>query len=348
MKSFEDDLLASQPVTPALVSTIRLLGEFKGRQDLFAQQAPQVLETLREVAVIQSTESSNRIEGVTAPPQRIQELVADKTTPRNRSEQELAGYRDVLATIHANAEHMPFTTGVVLQLHRDLYQFLPSEGGRWKPVDNTIEERLPDGSTRVRFRPVSAAATPDFMGGLHERFNRAWETEDVDRLLLIPAYVLDFLCVHPFRDGNGRISRLLTLLLLYKAGYQVGRYVSLERIVEQTKESYYDALYASSQGWHEARHSLLPWWEYLLGVDLLGAYREFEERVGTLAAARGAKSEMVRDAIRHLPDRFKYADIERAVPGVSRPTIHRVLGQLRRERRIRCLGPGRDAVWEKT
>lgn len=347
MNSFEPGFLDRQQVTPSLVATIRLLGEYKGKQALHTRQAPQVLEALRDLAVVQSTESSNRIEGITALPERVELLAAQKTTPRDRSEQEIAGYRDVLATIHVNATDMSFTPGLVLQLHRDLYGFVPGEGGRWKPTDNEIMDILPSGARRVRFKPVSAAATAQAMSLLHERFNILWEGGEHDRLLLIPAYVLDFLCVHPFLDGNGRIARLLTLLLLYRAGYEVGRYISLERIVEETKETYYEALLASSQGWHEAEHTLLPWWEYLLGVNLLAAYREFEARVGQVTSARGAKTDMVRTAIEHLPRRFRYADIARACPNVSRPTIHRVLAQLRDAGEVRCVVGGRDAVWEK-
>jgi Fic family protein len=185
------------------------------------------------------------------------------------------------------------------------------------------------------------------MDDLHTRFGAAWQAGDIDPLLLIGAYVLDFLCIHPFTDGNGRMARLLTLLLLYRAGYEVGRYISLEAIVEDHKDGYYDALYASSQGWHEGRHSLTPWWEYLLGVALLGAYGEFERRVGTQTTRRGAKRQLILDAIDRLPKQFRYADLERACPAVSRPTINRVLAELRRKRRIACTKGGRDATWEK-
>lgn len=347
MNSFEPGLISRQPITQNLLRTIRLIGEYKGKQELFKEQSPQVLETLQQAAIIQSTESSNRIEGVEAPLQRIKALVAQKTTPMNRSEQEIAGYRDVLNTIHANYERIPFSTGVVLQLHRDLYQFLPGSGGRWKTDDNDITETHPDGTTIVRFEPVQAFLTPEAMVQLHERFNALWRTEEVEPLLLIPTYILDFLCIHPFRDGNGRMARLLTLLLLYQAGYEVGRYISLEQIVERTKESYYDTLYQSSVGWHDRQHTLLPWWEYLLGV-VLSAYREFEQRVGRVTVSRGAKREIVFSVVARLPNQFQYADVERACPGVSRPTINRALAALRTNGQIRCIKPGRDAVWEKT
>jgi Fic family protein len=259
MLSFEEGFIESQQLNQRLLQTIRLLGEYKGKQELFKQQAPQVLATLRQAAVIQSTESSNRIEGITVPLERIKKLVTEKTTPRDRSEQEIAGYRDVLTTIHTSYTHIPFSTGVILQLHRDLYQFAVNTGGRWKTVDNEISATYPDGTKVVRFRPTPAYATPATMERLQERFNRLWESGEIEPLLLIPTYILDFLCIHPFLDGNGRMARLLTLLLLYKAGYEVGRFISLERIVERTKESYYDdTLYQSSQGWHEGQHNLLP------------------------------------------------------------------------------------------
>ncbi len=347
MQSFETGFIERQPITQNLLRTIRLIGEYKGKQELFKEQSPQVLETLQQAAIIQSTESSNRIEGVEAPLQRIKALVAQKTTPMNRSEQEIAGYRDVLNTIHANYASIAFSTGVVLQLHRDLYQFLPADSGRWKSSDNNITEIRPDGTSVVRFETVLAFLTPGAMTQLHERFNALLKADEVEPLLLIPTYVLDFLCIHPFRDGNGRMARLLTLLLLYQAGYEVGRYISLEQIVERTKESYYDTLYQSSVDWHKRQHTLLPWWEYFLGV-VLSAYREFEQRVGLVTVSRGAKREIVFDVVARLPNQFQYGDVERACPGVSRPTINRALAQMRDSGKIRCIKPGRDAIWEKT
>jgi Fic family protein len=347
MKSFEPGFLERQLITPILLTTIRELGEFKGKQQLYKEQAPQVLRTLLEAAVIQSTESSNRIEGVTAPPERIRQLVAHRTEPRNRSEQEIAGYRDVLQTIHTRHPYVPFRVGVVLQFHRDLYQFQPGMGGRWKTAANEIMETRPDGTTFVRFHTVPPHQTAEAMERLHARFSALWDEGRHDPLLLIPAYVLDFLCIHPFLDGNGRMGRLLTLLLLYHAGYEVGRYISLEHVVEQTRDGYYGALYSSSQGWHQGEHSLLPWWEYFLGVMLRSAYREFERRVGVVATARGAKRDLIYDVIDRLPARFRFADVERACPGISRPTINRALAGLRRAGRIGLSKSGRDATWEK-
>lgn len=347
MKSFEPGFFERQPIPLHLLGTIRLLGEYKGKEELFKQQTPQALETLRQVAVIQSTESSNRIEGIVAPPNRIRQLVQQKTTPRNRSEQEIAGYRDVLNTIHANYPHIPFSPNTVLQLHRDLYQFLPQEGGRWKPTDNEIVELAANGSRIVRFTPVPAHLTAEAMNRLHERFDELWRRGEVDPLLLIASYILDFLCIHPFADGNGRMARLLALLLLYKAGYEVGRYISLERIIEAQKEGYYDTLYMSSQGWHEGRHQLLHWWDYFLGVMLLGAYREFEERMRLVATARGTKTVMVLDMINRMPGDFSISDLRERCPHVGVDLIRRILRQEREAGRLECLGRGPDARWRR-
>ncbi len=347
MQSFEAGFIEQQQITQGLLQTIRTIGEYKGKQELFKEQAPQALETLRQVAIIQSTESSNRIEGITAPLERIKELVASKTTPRDRSEQEIAGYRDVLNTIHASYAHIPFTPGVVQQLHRDLYQFAVGAGGRWKSADNQISETRPDGTKFVRFQPVPAYSTPLAMERLHERFNTFFGSGEIEPLLLISSYVLDFLCIHPFSDGNGRLARLLTLLLLYKAGYEVGRFISLERIVERTKESYYDTLYQSSQGWHQGQHNLLPWWEYFLGVVVLSAYREFEQRVGLVTSVKGAKTAMILDAISNLPVEFSIRDLQERCPTVGIDLIRRILRQERTDGRLECLGRGPDARWRK-
>jgi len=347
VKSFEPGFFERQPIPLRLLGTIRLLGEFKGKEELFKQQTPQALETLRQVAIIQSTESSNRIEGIVAPPDRLRRLVEQKVIPRNRSEQEIAGYRDVLNTIHANYPNIPFTPSMVLQLHRDLYQFLPQEGGRWKPTDNEIVEVAANGSRIVRFTPVPAHLTPEAMNRLHQRFNELWERGEIDPLLLIPTYILDFLCIHPFSDGNGRMARLLALLLLYRAGYEVGRYISLERVIEGQREGYYETLHLSSQGWHEGQHLLLSWWEYFLGVMLLGAYREFEERMTIVATGRGTKTAMILDMINRMAKDFSISDLRERCPHVGVDLIRRILRKERHAGRLECLGRGPDARWRR-
>lgn len=347
MNSFAQGFMESQHISQTLLTTLRELGEYRGKQTLFMRQAPGVLETLRKVAIVRSTESSNRIEGITAPEHRIEAIVAEKTTPQNRSEQEIAGYRDVLNSIHTNAQHMKLVSSLILQLHRDLYQYIPGAGGRWKNVDNVITETFPNGSQHIRFKPLSAFQTPDAVDVLHKQFEIYRGLASVDHLLLIATYVFDFLCIHPFLDGNGRVSRLLTLLLLYQHGYEVGRYISLEQQVEKTREHYYEALNRSSNGWHESKHNLLPWWEYFLGVMMVPAYREFERQVGLVERARGGKRQRVKDTIGRLPIDFTYKDIALACPDISRPTITRALVELREAGEIELIRRGRDAVWRR-
>jgi Fic family protein len=344
MRSFEHGYLLETAISHSLAMTLRGLGEFHGRQVLYSEQSPEVLETLRRVAMIQSVESSNRIEGITVLPERLSELVAEKTTPRDRPEQEVAGYREVLNDIHLHHASLGLSTKLILQWHRTMYRFTGEKRGQWKPRDNAIVEVRPDGRQVVRFRPASTLVTPEFMRRLVDLFDQSLAEGKADPLLLIASFILDFECIHPFMDGNGRIGRLLTLLLLYHAGYEVGRYISLERIVEESKETYYEALRKSSEGWHQARHDLRPWWEYFLGM-LTAAYNEFEARVGTITSARGAKREMVRRAIDRLPDPFTIADLRRACPGISPRTLKRALTELAKDRKIKRVGAGPGAQW---
>lgn len=346
MRSFEHGYLLETPLSHGLLQAMRAIGEFRGRQSLYQEQSPEVLETLRRVAMVQSAESSNRIEGITVAPGRIEPLIAKKVRPRDRSEQEVAGYRDVLATIHVNHQKLRLSTDLIKSWHRDLYRFTGEREGEWKSKDNAILEVLPDGRQIVRFQPVSALAASEFMERLVRLFAQALDERKTDPLLLIATFVFDFECIHPFWDGNGRIGRLLTLLLLYQAGYEVGRYISLERIVEESKETYYEALLNSSQGWHEAKHDLRPWWNYFLGM-LTAAFKEFEGRVGTITSAKGAKREMVRQAIERMIGRFTVGELKRVCPGVSYPTLQRALAELKKQRKIKCLGRGPDAQWER-
>jgi Fic family protein len=325
-------------------ATLRAIGEFRGRQELFYRQAPEVLQGLLEVARIESSESSNRLEGVNVPTDRIRRLVTHQAQPRNRSEQEVAGYRDALALIHDSARNMPFTANVLLQLHGTLYRYMPDPGGKWKPADNDIVERRQDGTARVRFKPVPAHLTPMAVEQLVSTYSVAASRPNLDSLIVVPLGILDFLCIHPFADGNGRVARLLTLMLLYHSGYEVGRYISVERVYEETKESYYETLEASSQGWHEGRHDPNPWLNYFWGV-LLRAYREFEERVGAVPKGKGSKSERVRETVLAKQGPFSISEIEADCPGVSRETVRTVLRQLSREKLISSTGKGRSAKW---
>ena len=325
-------------------ATLRAIGEYRGKQELFYRQAPEVLKGLREIAVIESSESSNRLEGVIVAANRLKALMAQNTTPRDRSEQEVAGYRDALTLIHESAREMPFTPNVILQLHSTLYRFMPTPGGRWKAADNEIIEKHSDGKVRVRFKATPAHLTAIAMEQLSTGYAAAIDTAHHDPLIVVPLAILDFLCIHPFSDGNGRVGRLLTLMLLYHFDYEVGRYISNERVYEATKESYYETLEASSLGWHEGRHDPYPWLNYFWGV-LLRAYREFEERVGEVRSGRGAKAAQVREAVlaRHTP--FSISDIEAACAGVSRDTVRLVLRVMKKEGLIASTGKGRSAKW---
>lgn len=346
MYSLDEHFDRRLPLTHGLMRTVRLLGEYRGKEELYRSQMPQALETLQQAAMIQSTESSNRIEGVTAPAKRIREIVAEKTTPRDRPEQEIAGYRDVLNTIHGNHAAMKLTANLVKQLHRDLMKYTHGRGGQWKSGSNAITERRADGTEAVRFEPVAPHLVDDAMKRLHEQLQQRWRDDEVDKLLLIPAYVLDFLCIHPFTDGNGRMARLLTLLLLYQAGYEVGRFISLEKIVEESKESYYDTLHQCSQGWHKGKHPLGPWTEYLLGT-LTAAYREFENRVGLITTSRGAKTEMVLEAIGRFHGDFAVSDLQEQCPNVGIDLIRRILSDQRKLSQLECLGRGPAARWRR-
>ena len=334
-------------VPAAIARTLGAVDTARGREEAFRLQRPQILEALVDVARIQSTEASNAIEHVVAPRKRIEALVAEKTTPRNRSEAEIAGYRAVLDLIHDSALQIPFRPPVVEQLHRNLYQYTAVPAGRWKTIDNSIDEELPDGTRRLRFQTVAAAETPAAMDELHRRFLDTRDAGEHHPLLLIGAYVFDFLAIHPFRDGNGRMARLLTLLLLYQSGYGVGRYVSLERLVNDAKEGYYESLQAAGVGWHEDRHTIWPWLEYLLGI-LVAAYREFEDRVGLLGDGRGAKTAAIERFVRdRISDQFTIADVRDASLGASDSLIGKILARLRDEGVIEPLGTGRSAKWRR-
>ncbi len=344
MKSLTPAYLDGLRLSAADGSTLRALGEGRGRQDLFRRQTPEVLTALRHAAIIESTESSNRIEGVVAPHDRVEALVLKNSTPRDRSEQEIAGYRDALNLIHESARGMAFSVNVILQLHTMLYRYHAGQGGRWKMAQNEIVERGADGTVeRVRFVPPSPVATPLLMDQLVGSYARA-VAEAREPLILVPLAVLDFLCIHPFGDGNGRMARLLTLQLLYHFDYEVGRYISLERIIEESKETYYETLEASSQHWHDGRHDVLPWMHYFWGV-LLRAYGEFEERVGTLRTGRGAKTDLVEEAISRRIGAFAIGEIEAECPGVTRDWIRMVFRRLRDQGKIVRQGKGRGAKW---
>ncbi|MBI4607855.1 MAG: Fic family protein [Candidatus Rokubacteria bacterium] len=345
MMSFRGGRLARLSLPAGTVWLLTDIAEAKGRQDLYAKQAPQVLRALRETAIVQSVESSNRIEGVTVPADRLRPLVVGRARPRDRSEEEIQGYRRALELIHTQARNLPVTPDALRRLHR-IAQHGAADAGQWKRIENEIVEYRQGAPPIVRFRPVSAAETPAALEELCLSYRHAMTQESAPPLVALATLVLDFLCIHPFRDGNGRVARLLTLLALYHHGYEVGRYISLERVVEESKDEYYEALFRSSQGWHEGQHDVLPWLNYFLAV-VRRAYRELEERVGQMKTPRGAKTALVEAAIEGFPGEFTLGDLERACPGVSRDMIRRVLRDLQKAGHVMCVGRGPGAPWRK-
>lgn len=334
-------------LTPEVVSILTRLHECRGRQELFIEAEADVLTALLEVAKIQSTGASNRIEGIYTTDERLNAIVQDKVKPRNRNEEEISGYRDVLATIHESYEYIAPRPNNILQLHRDLYSFSSSAvGGVYKNSDNIIAEKHADGTETVRFRPVPAFQTADAMLNLCTRFNDAIEAGTYDPLLLMPVFILDFLCIHPFNDGNGRMSRLLTLLLLYRAGFIVGKYISIEMLIEKSKDSYYEALQASSQNWHENGNDYLPFLKYMLGI-VVKAYNEFEDRVEYLHHRKMSKADRIKALIEKTPGKISKKEIAQACPDISVTTIERTLAELVASGFIDKVGVGRATAYVK-
>lgn len=322
------------------------LGEARGRQELFTKQSPQRLRVLREHALIESAVSSNRIEGVVVDQARIETLIFGKPELRDRNEEEVRGYRNALKLIHEQGARLPVTEETILELHR-LIRGEIGDAGQYKKMNSDIIEKYPDGRQRVRFKTVEAAETAEAMRELIALWNRCLDERWVHPLIALAAFNLDFLCIHPFRDGNGRVSRLLLLLQSYHLGYEVGRYISLERLIEQNKERYYETLEQSSQRWHEGRHDPWPYINYVQFI-LKTAYREFEERVGQTASPKGAKTDLITNAIGRTSGPFRVADIHRECPGVSVDMIRQVLKRLRASKQVECLGRGQSAQWGKT
>ncbi|MCD8354540.1 MAG: Fic family protein [Clostridiales bacterium] len=335
-------------LTPDIVALLTQIHEFKGEQNLFIEAHRDTLTQLLEIAKIQSTEASNKIEGIYTSDDRLKKIVLDKTTPRTRSEQEIAGYRDVLATIHESYEYIPLRPSMILQLHRDLYKFSGSGiGGSYKNADNVIAEEDAAGNRYVRFQPVPAWETPEAVERACKAYDEAIQA-GADPLLAIPMFLLDFLCIHPFNDGNGRMSRLLTLLLLYRAGYIVGKYVSLEKGIEQSKETYYETLQQSSIGWHENENDYAPFVRYTLGV-ILAAYREFSARVQLLTTSGISKQERIREVIRGTLGKITKAEIMAQCPDISQTTVQRTLNELQKKGEILKLSGGRYTayIWNR-
>lgn len=337
MRNYNYETIYTRLLTPEIVQLLAQIHEHKGEH---ARVQEDELTHLIEIARIQSTEASNRIEGIYTSDERLQKLVKAKTTPRNRSEKEIAGYRDVLATIHSSHEYIPVKPGMILQLHRDLYKFSGmSFGGSYKTADNVISEEDSHSNKHIRFHPVPAWETPEAMERLCRAYSDLCSSGQYDPLLMIPVFILDFLCIHPFNDGNGRMSRLLTLLLLYRAGYHVGKYISIERLIERTKDAYYDCLQESSCDWHEAKNDYAPFVTYQLGV-ILAAYREFSDRVKVVSEST-RKPNRVREIIQGHLGKITKAEIMQQCPDISQTTVQRALNELVKSGEIIKIGGGR-------
>ncbi len=347
MHTFDYRETPKKLLTPDIVNMLSLLHEFRGKQELYIEAESDVLTALLDIAKIQSTKASNKIEGIYTSDERLEALVMEKSEPRNRSEEDIAGYREVLATVHDSYEYIPIRPNNILQLHRDLYSFSSSDtGGKFKNTDNVIAESGKDGKQRVRFAPVPAFQTAEAMEMLCAEFNSAIERSEYDALLLIPMFVLDFLCIHPFNDGNGRMSRLLTLLLLYRSGYIVGKYVSMEMLIEKTKETYYEALQSSSTGWHENSSDYTSFVKYYLGIVLKG-YNEFQDRIEHLKYRKLSKTDRVKAIFDKKLGIIKKSDIASLCPDISETTIERTLKELLESRFVEKVGKGRATGYVK-
>lgn len=336
-------------LTPDIVALLTQIHEYKGQQVLFVDSKAETLTQLLEIAKIQSAEASNKIEGIFTSDERLKKIVNDKTHPRNRNEQEIAGYRDVLSIIHESYAYVPFKPNMILQLHQNLYKYSgTTSSGKFKVSDNVIAEVDADGNKTVRFSPMEAWVTPQAVGDLCAAFESILRNGEVDPLIIIPMAIFDFLCIHPFNDGNGRMSRLLTLLLLYQAGYIVGKYVSIEKLIEQSKETYYEALQQSSYGWHENESDYVPFIRYVLGV-VLKAYKEFFERTELFIKKGVTKPDRVSSIIKSTLGKITKSEILKQCPDISEITVQRTLAELLNKGDIIKIGGGRytQYVWNR-
>ncbi|WP_301898231.1 Fic family protein [Holdemanella biformis] len=348
MRQFEYKESWKRLLTPNIVSLLTSIHEYKGEQNLFIESNSDKLVELLEIAKIQSTEASNKIEGIITTDDRLKKLVMDKTMPKSRSEKEIAGYRDVLNTIHESYEYIPINANYILQLHGDLYKYNGmSFGGKFKSTDNIIAEVDSSGNQKIRFQPIEAWATPEAMLNMCNAYNDALNN-NIDPLILMPMFILDFLCIHPFNDGNGRMSRLLTLLLLYKSGYIVGKYISIEKLIEKSKDTYYEQLQASSYEWHDNKNDYEPFVEYYLGV-VIAAYKEFSGRVQTLIESGMNKPERIREVIRKHIGKITKSQIMEKCPDISDTTVQRTLTELLKKNEIIKLSGGRytSYIWNE-
>lgn len=344
MRNFDYSNLIYKTWDNEILGLVAQIHEYKGRQELYLKQQPAQLDRLIKLAVVQSTEASNEIEGIRTTNMRLKQLCADKTTPHNRDEEEIIGYRDVLNTIHESYEYIPIRANVLLQLHRDLYKYSEkSIGGSFKNTQNYISATDSKGKSFILFTPLAPYETPEAIEKICESYNRLIDTQEVDPLILIPTFIHDFLCIHPFNDGNGRMSRLLTTLLLYKSGYVIGRYISLESKIAKNKVLYYDALSQCQQGWYEGAEDPSPFIKYLLRT-VLAAYRDFEERLEIISGKLSAY-DMVKTAALNKLGKFTKADIMELCPTVGRASVENALKKLVEEETLQRHGSGRATFY---
>lgn len=346
MKEFNYRELDNLTISHDLLNMVAKIHEYKGKQELYLVTKPAILDKLTDLALIQSTEASNKIEGIATTDGRLKQIVEEKVQPRNRDEEEIAGYRDALKMIHDSHEYIRVVPNDILTLHKNLYNYSAKNyKGKYKSGDNLITEKDQEGNERVRFVPAPAYLTPDLMLELCSKYNQAIQQEEIDPLLLIPCFILDFLSIHPFSDGNGRMSRLLTLLLLYKSDYLVGKYISIEALIEKTKQSYYEALEASSFGWMENKQDYTPFVRYLLGI-ILRTYEDFSERFDLVVRREQTTEERIVASLNRSFEPLSRANLEVLLPDVSQKTIERALVALQTEHKIEKVGKGRSTKYQ--
>ena len=344
MRDFNYSAIKDQKWDSDILGLIAAIYKEAGKQELYLKQRPEELDKLVEIAKVQSTEASNAIEGIVTTNTRIRQLVEEKTAPRNRDEQEIAGYRDVLNVIHENFDAIPITQNYILQLHKMLYSHMNNPlAGRTKTVQNYISATYPDGHVETLFTPMAPYETPEALDRVCAEYNRVIGNMELEPLIAIPVFVHDFLCIHPFNDGNGRMSRLLTTLLLYRSGFSVGRYISLEAKIAQHKDLYYEVLAQSENGWHEGTEDVLPFIKYLLGT-ILSAYRDFEERM-SLVETKLPALEMVRKASQSKIGRFNKQDIRERCPTLSDSSIEGALRKLVAVGELKKEGKGKNTCY---
>lgn len=344
MRDFNYSKLREQKWDSNVVGLIAAIYKYAGKQELYLKQRPDELEKLVEIAKIQSTEASNAIEGIITTNTRIKQLVEEKTTPKNRDEEEIAGYRDILNIIHESFDVIPISKNYILQLHKILYSHMNNPiAGRTKSVQNYISATYPDGHTEILFTPLAPYETPEALEKICAEYNKVIGNFEVEPLIAIPVFIHDFLCIHPFNDGNGRMSRLLTTLLLYRSGFYVGRYISLEAKIAKNKDLYYEALRKAQDGWHEEKEDAVPFIKYLLGT-ILAAYKDFEERFELIEEKLPAL-EMVRKATQHKIGKFTKQDIRELCPSLSVSSIESSLRTLVKDGDLMKGGSGKNTFY---